>query len=282
MVQAPLGDDAATTAHDTGEAAVGEVHILQADATVDGEIVDALLALLNERVAIDLPAELLHMAFDLLQCLVHGHGAHGDGTVAQDPLTGGVDVGTGREVHDGVATPLAAPDGFLHLLLDAGVVARVAQVGIDLDQEVGTDDHGLALGVLLVGRNHGTACCHLLAHKLGGDIALDAHGLAVHVLADGHILHLVGDDALLGQRHLGVGRLATGDPGGTELGQPLLQVDLVVGVAIGAAGVVDGHTAIILQHTLAIHVLHGGREGHLAHGHAQILVDTALNIDFLR
>ena len=53
-----------------GERDVGEAH-----AGVDGEIVDALLALLDQRVLVDLPVELVGITIDLLQRLVDRHGS---------------------------------------------------------------------------------------------------------------------------------------------------------------------------------------------------------------
>ena len=47
---------------------------------MDREIVDSLLCLLDESVAVDLPAQLLGLAIDLLECLVDRDGPdrHGE------------------------------------------------------------------------------------------------------------------------------------------------------------------------------------------------------------
>ena len=58
MRQAPLGHDRAAARHDAGDAVRGEVDVAEADAGVDGEIIDALLALLDQRVLVELPVEL--------------------------------------------------------------------------------------------------------------------------------------------------------------------------------------------------------------------------------
>src|SRR4030095_2905786 len=58
------------------------------DPRVDGHVVHALLGLLEDRVPEQLPGEGLGLAVDLLQRLVDGHGADGDGAVADDPLSG--------------------------------------------------------------------------------------------------------------------------------------------------------------------------------------------------
>ena len=118
--QAPLGEDGAAAADDAGDALGGQRHVAQQHAGVDGEVVHALLGLLDERVAEDLPGEVLGLAVDLLQRLVDGHGADGHGAVAQDPLAGLVDVVAGGEVHDRVRAPADGPGHLLDLLLDAG------------------------------------------------------------------------------------------------------------------------------------------------------------------
>ncbi len=91
----------------------------QQDAGVDGEVIDALLGLLDEGVAEEFPGEVLGLAVHFFERLIDRHGADGDGRVAQDPLAGGVDVLAGGEVHDGVGAPLGGPAHFLDFFLDA-------------------------------------------------------------------------------------------------------------------------------------------------------------------
>ena len=59
---------------------------------VDGEVIDALLALLDQRVFVALPVELHRIAVHLLQRLIDRHRADRDGCVADDPFTRGVNV----------------------------------------------------------------------------------------------------------------------------------------------------------------------------------------------
>ena len=75
MRQAPLGHDRAAARDDAGLAVGGERHVGQAHAGMDGEVVDALLGLLDQRVAVDLPGELDGIAVALLQRLVDRHRA---------------------------------------------------------------------------------------------------------------------------------------------------------------------------------------------------------------
>ena len=282
MHLAPLGDDAATTAHDTGQAVIGQMDILQTDAAVDREIVHALLALLNQRVAENLPVECLGLAVHLLEGLVERYGADGNGAVAQDPLSGLVNVVACGEIHQCVATPFAAPYRLLHLLLDAGSGRGVTDVGVDLHQEVGTDNHRLALGMLLVGRDDRTTGSHLLAHELRRDVCLDAELSRVHVLANRHIFHLLGDHSLLSEVELCLTRLTSVDPGLTQLGQTLFQVYFDVRVAISATGVVEIDGGIGLLSSFAFHEADRRCEVHSPHTHFQIRVDRTVEINLLR
>ncbi len=172
--EAPFTDDAAAAAHDAAETLVGQMHIFEAHAGVNGEVVHTLLALLNERVLEDFPRQVTHLAVHLLKGLVDRHRADGYRTVADDPLAGLVDVGAGREVHQGVAAPFAAPHGLVNLLLNGGGSGGVADVGVDFHEEVAPNDHRLALRVVDVGGQHGASGSNLVAHKLRGDVRVNA------------------------------------------------------------------------------------------------------------
>src|SRR5262249_19708704 len=62
MRQTPLRHNRTSTRNYAGNAVRGEVDVGQAHAGVDGEIVDALLALLDQRVLVELPGELDRIA----------------------------------------------------------------------------------------------------------------------------------------------------------------------------------------------------------------------------
>ena len=81
-----------------------------------------------------------------------------------------MDVLAGGEIHDGVGTPLGGPAHFLHLFLDGGGDGAVADISVDLHKEVPTDDHGLQLGVVNIGRDNGAACSDLGADELWCDL----------------------------------------------------------------------------------------------------------------
>ena len=96
MCQAPLGHDGTATRHNPRDALGGQGNVAQEHASVDREVIDPLLGLLNQRIPVDLPGEFLSLTADLLQGLINRHGANGHGRVAQDPLTRLVDVLSGR------------------------------------------------------------------------------------------------------------------------------------------------------------------------------------------
>ena len=159
--EAPLRHDRAAARHDAGDAVGGQRHIGEPHAGVDGEIVDALLALLDQRVLVALPVELDRIAVDLLQRLVDRHGADRHRRIADDPFAGVVDVAAGGEVHHGVGAPADRPHHLLDLFLDRRGHRRVADIGVDLGEEVAADDHRLQFGVVDVGRDDGAAARHL-------------------------------------------------------------------------------------------------------------------------
>ena len=202
MLLAPHGDDAASAAHHSGKAPVRKVYVLEAYAAVYREVVHALLALLYQGVAEELPAQVFGLAVHLLHSLVHGYRAHWYGAVADYPLAGLVYVLAGGEVHKRIPSPLAAPHGLLHLLVYAGGGGGIAYVGVYLHEEVAAYYHGLGLGVVDVGGDYRPSCGHLVAHELGRYVRLYAQLGAVHVLAYRHILHFGSHYALPGVVHL--------------------------------------------------------------------------------
>ena len=225
VAQAPVGHDGATAGDDAGHAVGGQRHVTQQHAGVDGHVIHTLLALFDHGVAEQFPAQLGGIILDLFEGLVHRHGADRHGGVAQNPLTGGVDVVTGGQVHHGIGAPLGGPRQLLHFLVDGGGDGRVAHVGVELGQEGGSDNHRLGLGVVDVAGHHRAA---------GGQ--LGAHELHIAVLAGGHVLHLRGDDAVAGVPHLG-DRVVLGAHRLMLASTPFL----------GGAAALDGALTIILK-----------------------------------
>ena len=158
MGQTPLGHDGTATGHNASGTLGRHWHVMQAHASVDGEVVDALLCLFNQRVTENLPGQVFGSAADFFQCLIDGHGADGNRRVADNPFTGFMDILAGRQIHDGVGTPASAPGELLDLFLDGRTDRRVADVAVDFYQEVATDDHRFGFRVIdIVGNNRPAA-----------------------------------------------------------------------------------------------------------------------------
>ena len=114
----PFRHDRAAAGHDAGDALCGEVDIGEAHARMDGDIVDALLALFDQRVAVDLPGEVLGDAVHFFEGLIDGDRADGHWRVADDPFARVMDVAAGRQVHDIVGAPAGRPDHLVDFFLD--------------------------------------------------------------------------------------------------------------------------------------------------------------------
>ena len=197
-----------------------------------------------------------------------------------------MDVLARREVHHGVGAPAGRPRHLLDFLLDGGGDRRVADVGVDLHEEPTADHHRLGLGVVDVRREDRAPARDLVADEFGR-----------HALAQGDELHLGCDLAPARVVHLGdpgaglrpmrqaharephaaeggvfvatapIGRrrpwqllhvAASEDPRQTHRGQAALQVDLGVGIGVGAARVVEAEGRV------------AARERDLAHRHADV------------
>src|SRR4051794_30685129 len=171
MGEAPFRHDGAAAGDDASHAARGERDEAEEDAGVDGEVVDALLGLLDQGVAVDLPGEFFGAAADFLEGLVDGDGADGHGRIADDPLAGGVDVFPGGKVHHGVGAPLGGPAHLLDFFFNAGGDGAVADVGVDFDEEIAADDHRLELGMVDVGGDYCSPPRNLTTHELWGYFA---------------------------------------------------------------------------------------------------------------
>ncbi len=221
MREAPLGQDAAAAGDDAGHALSRLRNKAQQHACVNREVIHALLALFDQRVAIDLPAQLLGLAVDLLQGLVDRHRADRNRRIANDPFPRRVNVLPGRQIHHGVRAPLGRPAHLLDLFFNAGRHRGVADVGVDLHEEVAPNDHRLALRMVDVRRNDRPPPGHFIAHEFGRDLLryrrpervarmllqkriarrirpdLLLQRLQALVLADGNVFHLRRHDALL-------------------------------------------------------------------------------------
>ena len=263
MRQAPLGHDRAAARHDAGDARRGEMDVAEPHPGMDGEIVDALLGLLDQRVLVDLEVELDRIAVHLLERLIDRHRADRHRRIPDDPLAREVDVLACREIHDGVGAPADRPHHLLHLLLDGRSDGRVADIGVDLGEEVPADDHRLRFWVVDIGGDDGAPACDFRAHELrrheGGKRRAETHPigklrlgfrvltLPSDVLAVGDIGHLLGDDAGPCQFELRHWPAAPRfDPRRAQMRQTALHIDFGRLVRVRARGVVDAESIFLV------------------------------------
>ncbi len=181
---------------------------------MDGEVVDALFGLLQQRVAERFPGKIFGDPVDLFQRLVDRDGADRYRAVTQDPLTGFVNIAAGGKVHYRVRAPAGRPHQFFHLFFDGGGDRRVTDVGIHFDQEVAADNHRLGFRVVDVGGNNRAARGDFITHEFRGNVFrqarakahprmlvaqhFTANALAAHIFTDGDELHFGSDDPLAG------------------------------------------------------------------------------------
>ena len=284
MREAPFRQDRAASGDDAGDAVGGEMDVAEPHPGMDGEIVDALLGLLDQRVLVAFPVELDRIAVHLLQRLIDRHRADRHRRIADDPFARGVDVLAGGQVHHRVGAPADRPHHLLHLLLDRGGHGGVADIGVDLGEEVPADDHRLGFRVVDIGGDDGAAARHFSAHEFrrdeGGQRGAEAlsvceagfsllgRALASDILAMGDEDHLLGDDPGPRQFELRHGSAAARlDPGLAQRRQPALHVDRGVGVGVRPRRVIDPERLLPAQRDLA-------------QRHAQIRMAVGRRIDF--
>src|SRR6266849_3915503 len=199
--QAPLRHDRTAARNDSRHAFCRHWDEWEPYACVDGEVVHALLGLLDQRIAKNFPGQLFGFAVYLFQRLVDRHRAYRHRSVADDPFARLVNVLASGEIHNRVAAPAYRPGHFLDLLGDAGTDSRVSDVGVDLHQKVAPDNHRFGFGMIDIRRNDRTAASHFLANEFRGDEFRER--VAPLVFPDRDIFHLRRDDAPFRVVHLG-------------------------------------------------------------------------------
>ncbi|MNX84132.1 hypothetical protein D3C86_1159170 [compost metagenome] len=222
MEQTPFSHNRSATGNDTGYTICGQVYVSQQHTSMNGKIRYALLCLLYQGIPEDLPGQVFGYAFYFFQCLVDRHRTDRHRAVADNPLTGFMNIFTGRQVHNGIGTPTASPYCFFYFLFNTGSHCAITDIGIDLNQEVATNNHWFTFGMINIVRDNGTAGCNFIADKFRGYFVLRGIGteaisgmLMIHtfgcssqlfytlVFADRNILHFGGDDAFLCIMQLG-------------------------------------------------------------------------------
>ena len=140
---------------------------------MDGEVIDPLLRLFDERVAINFPGQFFRAAADFFQRLINRHGADRHRRIANDPFARGVNIFAGGKIHHRVGAPFCRPTHLLDFFLDRRRHGAVADVGVDFYQEIAADDHRLGFRVIDVRRDDGAAARDFLPHEFRSDLARD-------------------------------------------------------------------------------------------------------------
>ena len=199
----PFGHDRSASGYDPRQASRRQLHMLAQQTCVDREIIHALFRLLDQRIPIDLPRKVLYLTIHLLQGLINRNRTHRNRAVTDNPLARLMDMIAGREIHQRVAAPFTTPYRLLDLLVDTGGKSGVTDIGIDLYQELLTDNHRLGFRVIDIRRDDRATGGDFLADELRRDIRLQSQSLDLLVLTNRHVLHFRSDNTLLRVIHLG-------------------------------------------------------------------------------
>ena len=199
----PFGHDRSASGDNPRQASRRQLHMLAQQTRVDREIIHALFRLLDQRIPIDLPRKVLYLTIHLLQGLINRNRTHRNRAVTDNPLARLMDIIAGREIHQRVSAPFTTPYSLLDLLVDTGGKSGVADIGIDLYQELLTDNHRLGFRVIDIRRDDRATGGDFLADELRRDIRLQSQSLDLLVLTNRHVLHFRSDNALLRIIHLG-------------------------------------------------------------------------------
>src|SRR5947207_13439348 len=160
---------------------------------VDGKVIDPLLRLFDEGVAINFPGQFFGAAADFFEGLINRDGADRHGRIANDPFAGGVDVFAGGKIHHGVGAPLRRPTHLLDFFLDRRRDGAVADVGVDLYQKIAADDHRLGFRVIDVVWNDGAPASDLASYKFWCDFCWNRRAERLTAMLLAKIIPTVGD-----------------------------------------------------------------------------------------
>ena len=202
---------------------------------MDGEVVHPLFRLLEQRIAEGFPGEIFGDPVDLLQSLVDRHRTDRYRTIAQDPLAGLVNIAAGGEVHDRIRSPARRPHQLLDLFFNRRSDRRVADIGVNLHEEVAANNHRFGFRMINIGRDNRAPGGDFSPHKLRGDILRQPRAkpnarmllaqhfatntLAAHILTNGDELHFRGDNPLTGVVQLRHAFPDDGAPGREQAGK---------------------------------------------------------------
>jgi len=174
MGQAPLCEDRSASADDSRPPAHGQRNVSKQNAGMDREVIDSLLRLLDQRIPIHFPRESLGPATRFLERLVNGNRSDRHGRVSKNPFARFVNVAACGKIHHGVRAPRDAPAHFLDFVFNGAGDRAVADVRIDLHQEVPSDDHRLGFRMVDVRRNDRASARDFIANEFRRDVFRNA------------------------------------------------------------------------------------------------------------
>src|SRR5690554_428992 len=125
---AHLSHHGPATRHNAGHPLKSMGNVFAKESRMYGKIIHPLLGLFHQGIAVKRPAQVLHLATHLFQSLIQGYRANGHGRIAQDPLPGFMNVGTGTQIHYGIGPPTDGVNGLFYFLRDVGAEGTVADV----------------------------------------------------------------------------------------------------------------------------------------------------------
>ncbi len=114
MAQAPFRHDGTTARDNARHALGGHRHVCKPHARMDGEIINALLRLLNQRVTENFPGKVFRHTVHLLQRLIDRHRANRHRRIANYPFARIVNIAAGGKVHHIVSAPARGPHHLVH------------------------------------------------------------------------------------------------------------------------------------------------------------------------
>jgi hypothetical protein len=168
------------------------------DAAVDGDEVDAVIEMLDDAGKDVLDGHVddrLLLAVDGVESgLIEGDGADTGIGLGDDGAADLVDRPAGGEVHDRVGTGGDRHPRLFQLLVDAGIVAAGADIGVDLGAQPEADGERDAVGAAVVVADDGSAVSDALAQEF----RIDPFGCS-------GLLHQIGNQARTGGFECGHG-----------------------------------------------------------------------------
>ncbi len=122
---------------------------------------------------------------------VNGHGADGNGRIAQNGFANFVNIAAGGKIHHRVSAIVHGGVQLFQFFFNFRRDGRVADVGVDLAQRRHTDRHRLELRMVDIGGNNHAAAGNFVTHQLGGQL-----------FAVGNVTHFFRDHTPTGIVHL--------------------------------------------------------------------------------